>query len=410
MIKKKLFLPILIILIGFSLSITFIHYFAGGFTNINEEFYIGVAFCGNTTREAKLLIDRVKDYSNLFVLQSGPVSKNKTAINEICDYAVESDLDFIVFLGWFDYEHLWQVPWLDEAKDRWGDRFLGLYLYDEPGGIQVDHNWTTTFHFIENVFPEIYSTFEPYIENNSNTTVLRDYSEATKRHIDYITRDIRIDELLNRSITAITSDYALYWFDYLAGYDTVFVELGWNHSIPKHVGLCRGAANAQNKDWGTIIVWNSLRHENLKEGNYKTGEEMLADMKISYQNGAKYVVIFNYPIFPEGNPYGILLDEHFVALEDFWKYTQGHPQDYGSITADTALVLPQDYGWGFRNPEDRIWGYWGPDDLSPQIWNITQILLDKYGFELDIVYDDPNFPILNKYKTIYYWNQTLTLD
>ncbi len=33
-------------------------------------FYVGVTFCGNTTAEAKLLIDKVKDYTNLFVLQS----------------------------------------------------------------------------------------------------------------------------------------------------------------------------------------------------------------------------------------------------------------------------------------------------------------------------------------------------
>ncbi len=30
-----------------------------------KPFYVGVAFCGNTTTEAKLLIDRVKTYTNL---------------------------------------------------------------------------------------------------------------------------------------------------------------------------------------------------------------------------------------------------------------------------------------------------------------------------------------------------------
>ncbi|MCJ7713228.1 hypothetical protein MUO66_02040 [Candidatus Bathyarchaeota archaeon] len=287
---------------------------------------------------------------------------------------------------------------------------MGLYLYDEPGGIQIDHNWTDTFHYIETVFPELYASFEPYVEKDLNVPAMRDYSEATKRHIDYITRDLRVDELLNRSITAITSDYALYWFDYLAGYDTVFVEIGWNHSTAKHIGLCRGAANAQNKDWGSIIVWNGRDEIDETSGNYKTGDEMLSDMKTSYQTGAKYVVIFNYPTYPGDNKYGILTDDHFVALETFWNYVHQNPNDYGVIKANTALVLPQDYGWGMRHPEDRIWGYWGSDELSPQIWNITQLLLEEYGFELDIVYNDPNFPIANKYETIYYWNQILSID
>jgi hypothetical protein len=35
------------------------------------DYYFGVSFCGNTAAEAKLLIDRAKCYTNLFVLQSG---------------------------------------------------------------------------------------------------------------------------------------------------------------------------------------------------------------------------------------------------------------------------------------------------------------------------------------------------
>ena len=66
--------------------------------------YVGVSFCGNTTAEAKLLIDRVKDYTNLFVLQSGPISENETATNEICHYAVDAGLDIVVYFGDLDPE------------------------------------------------------------------------------------------------------------------------------------------------------------------------------------------------------------------------------------------------------------------------------------------------------------------
>ncbi len=68
-------------------------------------FYFGVSFCGNTTSQAKLLIDRVKGYTNLFVVQSGPVSTNETAMNEIIEYAVASDLDVIAFFGYFNPQY-----------------------------------------------------------------------------------------------------------------------------------------------------------------------------------------------------------------------------------------------------------------------------------------------------------------
>jgi len=370
------------------------------------EPYFGVSFCGNTTAEAKLLIDRTKDYTNLFVLQSGPISKNETAINIICDYAVESGLDFIVFFGWFDTDHLWQIPWLDFAKDRWGDSFLGLYLFDEPGGVQTDYNWTQIFHIIKEFDPDFYQSIAHYLEENVNQTVTRDYEEAKKRYVKYILNHIQVNELINRSITSFTSDYALYWFDYLAGYDTVFVELGWNHDTQKHIALCRGAATAQQKDWGAIIVWKDRDPENDKEGVYKTGPEMLQDMLVAYETGAKYVIIFNYPTNPSGNPYGILTDEHFVAMQQFWNHMQQHPEEYGKTEAQATLVLPNNYAWGMRNPDDKIWGYWGPDEKSQQIWELSQDLLDQYGLSLDIVYDDPDFPIADIYQEIYYWNYT----
>jgi len=375
-------------------------------TPIDPEPYFGVSFCGNTTDQAKLLIDKTKNYTNLFVLQSGPVSKNETATNIICDYAVDAGLDFIVFLGWFDTEQPWQLPWVISASNRWGESFLGVYFFDEAGGIQIDQNWTRFFHRIEEFFPEYYNTIEQYIEEVGNPNVLRDYEEAKNRFIDSVVNHIELGKLINNSITAFTADYTLYWFDYLAGYDTVFVELGWNHDSRQHIGLCRGAANVQDKDWGTIIVWNDRDLETNNTGYYKSGPEMLEDMYVSYETGARYIIIFNYPTNPPGNPYGILTDDHFDAMQQFWNYMEQNPENYGKTTAKNALVLPENYAWGMRHLEDRIWGYWGPDEKSEQIWNLSQHLLDQHGFELDIVYDDPNYPLDDIYQEIIYWNST----
>ena len=133
---------------------------------------------------------------------------------------------------------------------------------------------------------------------------------------------------------------------------------------------------------------------------------MFQDMLIAYETGAKYVIIFNYPTNPPDNPYGILTDEHFIAMQQFWNHMQRHPEEYGKTEAQAALVLPNNYGWGMRHLDDRIWGYWGPDKRSQQIWDLCQDLLDRYGLGLDIVYDDPDFPIADMYQKIIYWNYT----
>ncbi len=52
-----------------------------------------------------------------------------------------------------------------------------------------------------------------------------------------------------------TSDYALYWYDYEAGYDTVFAEFALSYNRTLNIDLCRGAATVQNKDWGVMITW-----------------------------------------------------------------------------------------------------------------------------------------------------------
>ena len=68
-------------------------------------------------------------------------------------------------------------------------------------------------------------------------------------------------------------------------------------------------------------------------------------------------------------------------------------------------MLPKDYGWGLRSTSDRIW-YWNSDEQTQQIWSALQELLEEYGLNLDIVYDDPDFPIGNQYQKIFYWNMT----
>ena len=118
---KSVYIVLLNILI--LLGAIFVQYKPTSENKEDPPFYLGVTFCGETIAEAKLLIDKTKNYTNLFVLQSGPISKNERAINEICNYAFESGLNIIVYFGWFDNDHPWQIPWLDYAKKTVGRQF-----------------------------------------------------------------------------------------------------------------------------------------------------------------------------------------------------------------------------------------------------------------------------------------------
>jgi hypothetical protein len=385
-------------------------------TSKNTEatpFYVGVTFCGNTTAEAKLLIDKVKGYTNLFVLQSWPISNNETATNEICDYAVASGLNIIVNLGvnWtYSRVWTWQFPWFESAKQRYGDRFLGAYYDDEPAGMQLDYNWFNFFLNYSSYFEgrphvsplhQIFADLEDKMANVTRPET-KDYDTEAEWFQMLFENNEGLNALKDAGIKTFTSDYVLYWFDYLGGYDVMLAQFGWNNSYIQDIALVRGAARMQNKSWGAIITWKYEEPPYLDDNE----EEIYNQMHTAYEAGAEYIIIFNYPQI-EGNPYGILTDKHFEALEKLWNEATQNPRKISESQAEVALVLPRNYGWGMRHPEDWIWGFWGPDEKSPQIWEISRKLLSQYGISLDIVYDDPTFSVTGKYPLIYYWNQTI---
>jgi hypothetical protein len=348
-----------------------------------KQTYIGVAFCGDTVDQAKQLIDRVKNYTNLFILQSGPISMDENATTEACNYAVDNGLSIIVYFGDLAPRILtekgleWRTSFTDSAKDRYGDKFLGIYYYDERGGIYLDTdkaatNWTLP----------------------ANAT----YSSVAQTFANGFLREGGTVNLKAANVSIYASDYALYWFDYLSGYDVMLAQIGWNHSLTQDIALLRGAARMQNKDWGIIITWKYNQQPYLD-----TGEAIYQQMLTSYRAGAKYITIFNYP-YDNQTSYGTMTDEHFEALERIWNTVNNGAVD--PINADAVLVLPKDYGFGMRRPDDTIWGFWGPDQDTPQIWNSTQTLLSKHGYSLDIIYDNPDYPLQGQYTHVYFWNST----
>ena len=402
---RKIFILTVILLITLITAVFLVPYIL---TNENVEanpFYIGVTYTGNSVSDAKLLVDRVKNYTNLLVVQSLNFGRNETALTEICDYAVAQNLSIIVNL--LNAAHvnstllIWQLPFLENAEQRWGNRFLGVYFDDEPGGIQLDYDWAS---FFAKPYSAGFARLFPGYDANDNESTTRDYTAAARLFTNIIKFNLRPDKWKDAGVTSFTSDYGLYWWDYLGGYDVMLAQLGRTpHTIVQEMALVRGAARMQNRTWGTIITWKYDEWPYLD-----SPENIYQQLLISYEAGAQYTVIFNYPPI-EGNPYGILTDEYFDKLEQFWNDVmvehnrQAFP-DYSQ--AEAVLVLPSNYGWGMRRPDDRIWGFWGPDEKSPQIWEISRELLSQYDLRLDIVFDDPEFPVAGKYPQVYYWNQT----
>jgi hypothetical protein len=125
----------------------------------------------------------------------------------------------------------------------------------------------------------------------------------------------------------------------------------------------------------------------------------------SYQAGAKYIAVFNYPYNNE-SAYGTLTDKQFAAIQKFWNdITTKKFADLSKPVA--ALVLPKNFGWGLRNPNDTIWGFWAADNRTQQTALVTGKLVSYYGTNLDIVYDEPMYPVAKvDYQHVYYWNST----
>lgn len=351
-----------------------------------DEFYFGITSGFNTTSETERLIDKVKNYTNLFIIDSWDIAQNETMLNEICDYAANAGLRFIVYFDLisgtsppFPPAYPWHKEWLTTAKTRWGDKFLGIHLHDELGGKQIDEH--------------------RYVQNASN------YQDAANQFVSYIASFGSVQFSKNNNIPLFMSDYALCWWDYLGGYDTLFVELGWNISTVNQIAFCRGAAKMQGKDWGAIITWTYD-----KEPYLESGPEMYEDMLSAYHAGAKYIVVFDYAKNPATNAtQDILQQQHLDAMKDFYAYVKTHPRSvYGYTSGQVAFVLPANYGWGARRPDEGLWGLWPPDDKTALIWMNMNKLSEKYGLKLDIIIDDARFNPHDKYTMIYFWNSTVT--
>jgi len=343
------------------------------------DVFVGVDAAYDNMTDLKNRIDQVKDCTNFFVLGSTGITLNESKLNEMCDYITESGLSFATYTHTTENStyNFNQSAWTAYAKQRWGSDFLGLYSYDEPGGHQIDRD--EPFMIV------------PEAEN---------YSDAANKYVSNL--HTYIAEFMALNTTLMTSDYVFYEYNYRAGYDIVFVEYAWNHSRPINTALGRGAATMHDKEWGAMLTYT------YEEPPYlASGPELYQDMVTAYENGAKYILLFDFAMQNETRmAHGILQQEHLDALKQFWEYAKTHPRPSNPVEERVAYVLPPDYGYGFRSGDDSIWGLWPADELSSQIWNDVNLYADEYGQLFDIIYADaPNFDAWN-YSKLIFWNGT----
>lgn len=337
-----------------------------------QNVYVGIDVAYDDLPAIKDLIDEVSPYTNLFVIGCTGITYDAKKLDETCQYIYDRDLFFIIYS-----EFSPQTQWIETARSRWGDRFLGFYAFDEVGGRQLDR-------------------VELVVQQADN------FTDASNEFV------LDVSRRLNRftanypsswSPTLFTSDYALYWFDYEAGYDVLLAQLGWNYSRQLNVALCRGAAAVQNKSWGVIITWTYNDPPHIE-----SGEELYNDLVLAYNNGAEYILIFDSN---KGYTEGILKDEHLDALDQFWDFMRDNPRNSEAQNNRVAYVLPADYAYGFRGPNDKTWGLWEADPFSYEIAVNLNSLLEQYATKLDIIYDDGLEPHnTNIYSKLVFWNGT----
>ena len=340
------------------------------------DFYVGIDVAHDDVDKIKVLIDEVSHYTNLFVIGSTGITSNETKLSDLCQYIYDKGLSFIVFMDDHDPPIQPSRQWIEDAKSEWGNSFLGLYVFDEVGGKNLDA-WA----------------YRAVISAENNTEA----SSQFVANLGYMLQFTTSNATEIEGVQSFMSDYGLYWFDYKAGYDVVFAEFALNYSKRLNIAFCRGAATVQNKDWGVMITWQYTEPPYIS-----SGEHLYENLVLAYESGAKYILLFDSN---EGYTGGTLKQEHFDALERFWQYKEDNPDRNIQSRDRVAFVLPKDYGYGFRGPNDKIWGLWEADAFSLELCTTLNYWMNHYQDKLDIIYDD-SLAMDTTYSKYIFWNNS----
>src|SRR4030067_2612799 len=165
-----------------------------------NDVFIGIEVGFANVDEIKSFVDEVKGYVNLIIVSDLNITRNATVLYDVFDFLHARNLYFIPFMSLLEFVD--DPDFFQVARQRWGEHFLGVYTFDEPGGKQFDAVEHRPIDEAEN------------------------YSDAASKYVRSVSEEGLL--LWSRNfrqmgnVRLFTSDYALYWFDYKACYNVVF--------------------------------------------------------------------------------------------------------------------------------------------------------------------------------------------
>jgi len=157
--------------------------------NGSPDVFVGIDVAYGNVEEIKNLVDEISSYTNTFVIGSTGITYNVTKLDEVCKYVYDRGMYFMIYMHPSPARFDEQRQWVEDARIRWGQRFLGLYAHDEPGGRQLDN-----------------ATYRVLFETPAN------YTDATEKYTSKLNNflgDIRESPINAGNLTLFTSDYAL---------------------------------------------------------------------------------------------------------------------------------------------------------------------------------------------------------
>jgi len=350
---------------------------------VEPDVFVGVHLGYGDVAETMTLIDRTSSFTNMILIGTSKLYYNAQKLTAGFQYAYDRDLYLMSFAPSLFSDT--RDEFLEYANLTWGDRILGFYAVDEPGGHILDGDVLS--YWLDEGMP------------SSPAEAAEDFAFDLGRRL----HTIRSARLAYWNYPVFTADYGLYWFDYRAGYDGLFAEFVANYSRQMTVSLVRGAAQVQRKQWGVLIGWKYDCPPYLA-----SGEELFEDMVFAYESGAKYILIYDAN---EGWTEDILQEEHIDAMQRFWQYVKDNPRGDSLVSERSALVLPGDYGCGFRWPGDKLWGLFNQGLDSETINLAISNMLEVYGEDLDVIFDDDLSPFSSYgYSQLIRWDDPEALS